>query len=498
MENPKSVGIWIRVSTDMQVKDDSPEHHERRARLYAESKGWNVLEVYRLEAVSGKAVIEHPEAKRMLKDIRDKKIDGLIFSKLARLARNTKELLEFSEIFRHNNADLISLSENVDTSSPAGRLFYTIIAAMAEWERAEIADRVAASVPIRARMGKPLGGPAPFGYRWVDKQYVVDEKEAPVRKVLYEVFLKHKRKKTTADQLNTMGYRTRNGSKFTDTTVSRLLRDPSAKGERRANYTKSTGDKKHWELKPTSDWIITPCEPIVSSELWNECNRLLDEQEHKRTKPGRTPSHLLSGFVFCTCGKSMYVFHKTKIFTCRNCKRRIPVSDLDEIFHDQLKSFLLTDIELDQFLNQSGTVINEKETLLNMQNEDISKVTKKMNELVNMRLNGEMNRDSFMQHHTPLEERLTQLQERLPNLQAEIDILKIQYLSSDTVLRDAKDLYQRWSVLSFEEKRNIVEVITNKITVGAEDISINLSYLPHNQIEGNSQRNFKDSSRQST
>src|SRR5438045_490544 len=110
MEKKKSVGIWLRVSTEFQVKDESPEHHEKRARMYAEAKGWNVAEVYRLDAVSGKSVMAHPEAKRMLKDIYAGKITGLIFSKLARLARNTKELLEFSEIFRNHGADLISLS----------------------------------------------------------------------------------------------------------------------------------------------------------------------------------------------------------------------------------------------------------------------------------------------------------------------------------------------------------------------------------------------------
>ena len=120
---PKTVGIWIRVSTEDQAQGESPIHHEKRARLYAEAKGWDVVTVYDLSGVSGKSVMEHPEAKRMLRDLKSSAISGLIFSKLARLSRNTRELLDFSEIFREHNGDLISLQELIDTSSPAGQAF---------------------------------------------------------------------------------------------------------------------------------------------------------------------------------------------------------------------------------------------------------------------------------------------------------------------------------------------------------------------------------------
>lgn len=478
MNNNKNIGIWIRVSTDMQVQGDSPEHHEKRAKLYAESRAWNVVTIYRLEALSGKSVMEYPETKRMLKDIADGTITGLIFSKLARLARNTKELLEFSEIFREHDADLISLAESIDTSTPAGRLFYTVIAAMAQWEREEIAERVAASVPIRAKLGKQTGGAASYGYKWLDGKLVLDETEAPIRKLIYETFLQTRRKKTTADTLNKHGYRTRNGSKFTDTTIDRLLKDPTAKGVRIANYTKSQGDKKHWKLKPKDEWVEISCPPIVSEELWNDCNAILTAQHTKRAVKGPKASHLLSGFIYCDCGSKMYVYTEAPSYKCKKCKRKIEVADIDEIYHEQLRSFFLTNGTQDSLFATTQQQIREKEDLLSLLKTEYDKLYKKVEVQTNLRVEGELSKEEFAKFYKPAEQRLRQIEQQMPELEAEIDFQKIQALSLDVIMTEGKDLYNRWGTLPFQEKRSIIEEITNSITVHSDSIDISLAYLP--------------------
>lgn len=474
----KRVGIWIRVSTEDQVRGESPEHHERRARAYAEAKGWTVAEVYRLDAVSGKNVTEHPEAKRMLTDISSTHITGIIFSKLARLARNTKELLEFAEFFREQNADLISLAESIDTSTPAGRLFYTMIAAMAQWEREEIAERVAASVPIRAKMGKPLGGQAPYGYQWKDKKLIPEGKEAPVRELMYELFHEHKRKKTVATILNARGYRTRNGSKFSDTTVDRLLRDPIAKGTRRANYTRSSDNSKAWELKPETEWVLQEVEAIVSEDVWSECNAFLDAQREKGKRTTQRTLHLFAGLTFCVCGPKMYVASKSPKYTCQQCRNKIPKDDLEAVFIEQIKHFSISPDEISAHLERANGVIHSQAELLGALEAERQKLVGEIDRLHDLYQSGMIDKHGFGAKYHPWAARLRQLDDEIPAIQAQLDVMKIGQLSEEEVFMGAKDLYERWPGLPVEERRRIVEAITEKIVVGHDEVEINLYYAP--------------------
>jgi site-specific DNA recombinase len=491
----KQVGIWIRVSTEDQAKGESPEHHELRAKMYAEVKGWDVVEVYHLEAVSGKAVLHHPEAQRMLKDISTGKITGLIFSKIARLARNTRELLQISDIFREFNADLISLQESIDTSTPAGRFFYTLISAMAQWEREETASRVSASVPIRAKLGKSLGGQAPYGYAWIDKKLVINQEEATVRILLYDLFIEHKRRKTVANILNQKGYRTRNNSKFSDTTVTRLLVDPIAKGIRRANYTVSSGDKKHWNLKSKDEWVFNEAPAIISEEKWDKINSILIEQSKERKQPLNKKTHLFTGFVTCSCGNKMYLLSNSPKYTCQNCKNKIHQDDLEDIFHQQLTDYIISKENVEHYINTSNSLIKEKENQLQTLQKEAQKIQIRLNDLLELHLKKELATEGFKNHYNPPFEQLQQIQVQIPLIEGEILALKQNEESSKYLFKEAQNLYDKWKEINRDEKRNIIESITDSIIIDSEDITINLKYLmpPSYLNPTDGQHNFMDS-----
>ena len=305
-----------------------------------------------------------------------------------------------------------------------------------------------------------------------------DPDEAPVRKLLYELFLEHKRKKTVARILNERGHRTRNGSKFSDTTVDRLLRDPSARGQRRANYTRSLGQKKHWKLKPKDEWIFTAVAPIVPDELWMRCNAILDERREKAKRPARKAVHLFTGFVRCDCGQNMYVPSNTAKYVCYKCRNKIGVEDLEVFFQEQLRGFLVSPEEIARHLGQADEEVKAKEERLGALEAEQSKVRQEMEKVYRLYTGDQISPEGFGRQYRPLEERAKAIEEELPRLQGEVDFLKIQILSKDELLAEARDLYERWPSLAQEARREIIEAVLQSITVGKGEVEIALAYFP--------------------
>jgi site-specific DNA recombinase len=478
--SPKDIGIWIRVSSEDQARGESPAHHLERAKAYAASRGWTVKEVYDLAGISGKSVKEHPEARRMMADIKRRHITGIIFSKLARLARNTKELLEFSEFFREQQADLISLQDSIDTSTPSGRMFYTFQAAQAQWEREEIADRQKASILVRAKLGKTINGQAPFGYQWKDRKLVVQPDEAPIRRKMYELYLQYRRKGTVAKLLNAAGHRTKEGFLFHDITVTRMLTCPSAKGVYYFNRIRKTGAWAGTE-KPEAEWGKVECEAIVPEEQWDQVNRLMEEQVKKWKKPGKVPMNPFGNRIWCQCGGKMYARTDSPKYHCRKCNRKIPVETFEELMRHELHQFYGSKEQVAVRLEDAQKNLTATEQALAALQRQIQKVREDMKQTHQLYLDGQVTSQGFGEFYKPAEERLNQMLAELPKLEADFARLKVDRVSVEEVIYEAKNLYEQWPKMDVDRKRTIVEAIFEKVEIGEGKINITYSGLPSSE-----------------
>ncbi len=191
----------------------------------------------------------------------------------------------------------------------------------------------------------------------------------------------------------------------------------------------------------------------------------------------------------------MYVPSNTPKYVCYKCRNKIPVEDLEAVFHDQLKSFVFAPTEIDRYLETADRVIGEKTDLLKVLEREAEKTEKERSRVMRLYLDEAIDQENFVRDHRPLEIRLKQLNEEIPQLEGEIDFLKVQRLSSDQILSEARDLHGRWSELEHAEKRHVIEQITSQITVLEGEVEIDLCYLPaSSQVMAEGQHDLRDSS----
>ena len=149
-------GLYARISTTGNGQDVGMQLDELHQ--VAASRGWNVVGVYVDEGISG-TVAQRPELDRMMAAARANEIDVVAVWRFDRFARSTSHLLAALEEFRTLHIDFISIRENIDTSTPVGRMVFTLMAGIAEFEAALIRERVQAGVNRAKARGVKLGRP---------------------------------------------------------------------------------------------------------------------------------------------------------------------------------------------------------------------------------------------------------------------------------------------------------------------------------------------------
>lgn len=148
--------LYARISTSN--NGQSPEMQLRELREYCERRGFTVAGEYVDTGISG-AKDRRPELDRLMSDAHKRRFDMVAVWKFDRFARSVSHLLRALDTFRVLGIEFVSLSESLDTATPAGRMVFTVLGAVAELERSLIAERVRAGLRNARAKGKRLGRP---------------------------------------------------------------------------------------------------------------------------------------------------------------------------------------------------------------------------------------------------------------------------------------------------------------------------------------------------
>jgi DNA invertase Pin-like site-specific DNA recombinase len=158
-QNQVRAAIYARVSTLNCGQD--PTMQTRELEEYCQRRGWQVYDTYVDNGVSGKKD-SRPQLNRMMQDAHERRFDVVVVWRFDRFARSVSHLLRALEGFNAQGIQFVSLSEQVDTSTPMGKMVFTVLGAVAELERNLIVERVRAGLRHARTKGKQLGRPKKF------------------------------------------------------------------------------------------------------------------------------------------------------------------------------------------------------------------------------------------------------------------------------------------------------------------------------------------------
>lgn len=216
---------YLRVSTDKQAdRGVSLDAQRSKVAAYAELYDLEIVEVIVDAGVSAKT-LERPGLSRALGMLRTGKAEALLVVKLDRLTRSVRDLGELVETyFGNGKAALLSVGEQIDTRSAAGRLVLNVLASVSQWEREAIGERTAAAMQHKAESGEYTGGEAPYGYRVgeggklepVEAEQLVLAEARSLRAAGLSL-------RAVAAKLDGMGFRARSGKAFAAVQIARMV-----------------------------------------------------------------------------------------------------------------------------------------------------------------------------------------------------------------------------------------------------------------------------------
>ncbi|MFH1093695.1 MAG: recombinase family protein [Candidatus Omnitrophota bacterium] len=400
----KRCGFVIRVSTDKQARnpEGSLTNQLQRLRAHVEyknmaedKKDWVEAATYILKGVSGKDSFKSPEFARLFEDIKIGRVNTICCAALDRISRSVKDFLNFFEVLTQYNVEFVCLKQNYDTTSSQGKLFITIMMALAEFEREQTSERNRDATLARAERGLWNGGHL-IGYDLDEnrKGYLtVNEQEKALVQFAFKTYIECGSICETVKRLNTHGYRTKeytsrrgkhtSPKEFAYTSVHRILTNYAYIGNKEINKKWKAKNQESLPEKQRYRLAESLWEPIIDIKTFNHVLLLLKKNYSSKHNAAKAIKHvylLNAGKLWCgECGEEMEggsgtskSHKKYYYYVCKNntCKFRVPAKEIEDFVIGYIKN-----------------LANEKETLKNIIRFTNSKLQTELPQLVTQRKN---------------------------------------------------------------------------------------------------------------
>ena len=307
--------------------------------LIQKTDGWEFVGIYADEAISGTKDTRE-EFNRMVEDARAGKIDLIITKAISRFARNTATLLSTIRELTSLGVDVLFEEQNIHSMSSEGEMILTLLASVAQEEARSTSENMKWRIKHNFEEGLPWGALL-YGYKVIDFKYYIVEEEAKVIRLIYKLFLNGLGKEGVARKLNEMGYKTRIGANWSDTSVRQILTNYDYTGNLilqktyRIDYISKKSVVNHGELPKYH--VEESHDAIIDLETWNKVQEEMKRRRERiKWKKDRVDSPL-KGKIKCGCCGKNYLrkaYAYRTFWVCatysRKGKNGCPTKRLDE------------------------------------------------------------------------------------------------------------------------------------------------------------------------
>ena len=179
----KRCAIYTRKSTDEGLDKDfnSLEAQFDACSAYIKSQtshGWQLINRHYDDGGYSGGNTNRPALQQLMKDVADGRIDVVVVYKIDRISRSLSDFMEMTKLFSRYNVSIVSVTQQIDTSSSMGRMIVNLLMSFAQYEREMTSDRVRDKMAASRKRGMWTGGIVPYGYKTVDRKLVIDTERA--------------------------------------------------------------------------------------------------------------------------------------------------------------------------------------------------------------------------------------------------------------------------------------------------------------------------------